>query len=483
MARPKTTYRCQDCGTAEPKWTGRCSGCGAWNTLVEEPDLLGTARAEGAPTTAAGTPVRIGEVDTEAWAPAATGIGELDRVLQGGLVPGSVTLLGGEPGIGKSTLLLQALAGLARSGQRCLYVTAEESAQQVRLRAERLGALPPELWLVSDTALPHVLAHLDTVEPTVVAIDSIQTVYEPGLSSAPGSVAQVRECAHRLVRAAKERAIATVLVGHVTKDGGLAGPRVLEHTVDTVLSFEGERHHALRLLRAVKHRFGSTDELGLFEMTGGGLEGVPDPSALFLADRRPGTPGSVVAPVLEGNRPLLVEVQALVTPSQIPSPRRSAQGLDGGRLSLVLAVLEQRVGASFHQTDVHSVVAGGVKAIEPGADLAIALALVSARAGIALRDDLVVCGEVGLGGELRQVHQTARRLAEAARLGFRRAVVPASAPATAPGLEVLRAATLAEAIDLAGFLRSDGSVIDVQAHDAPGGRPDEPVAIGSRRAS
>ena len=484
MARPKTTYRCTECGTAEPKWTGRCTGCEAWNTLVEEPDLLRTARAEGAVVSEASTPVPIGEVDTEAWAPAATGIGELDRVLQGGLVPGSVTLLGGEPGIGKSTLLLQALAGLARAGHRCLYVTAEESAQQVRLRAERLGTLPPELWLVSETALPHVLTHLDTVAPTVVAIDSIQTVYDPALSSAPGSVAQVRECAHRLVRMAKERAIATVLVGHVTKDGGLAGPRVLEHTVDTVLSFEGERHHALRLLRAVKHRFGSTDELGLFEMTGTGLEGVPDPSALFLADRRPGTPGSVVAPVLEGNRPLLVEVQALVTPSQIPSPRRSAQGLDSGRLSLVLAVLEQRVGASFHQADVHSVVAGGVKAVEPGADLAIALALVSARAGIALRDDLVVCGEVGLGGELRQVHQTARRLAEAARLGFRRAVVPASAPAHAPGLEVLRAATLSEAIDLVGFLRSDGGIIDVDGdlHTSPA-RPTEPVAIGSRRAS
>jgi DNA repair protein RadA/Sms len=478
MARSKTTYRCCECGTAEPKWTGRCSGCEAWNTLVEEPDVVAAAQAVGG--TAPGTPMPIGQVDTEAWAPSATGIGELDRVLQGGLVPGSVTLLGGEPGIGKSTLLLQAMAGLARAGHRCLYVTAEESAQQVRLRAERLGTLPPDLWLVSDTALPHVLAHLDAVTPTVVAVDSIQTVSDPGLASAPGSVAQVRECAHRLVRVAKERAIATILVGHVTKDGGLAGPRVLEHTVDTVLSFEGERHHALRLLRAVKHRFGSTDELGLFEMTGAGLEGVPDPSALFLADRRPGTPGSVVAPVLEGNRPLLVEVQALVTPSQIPTPRRSAQGLDGGRLSLVIAVLEQRVRVSFQQADVHSVVAGGVKAAEPGADLAIALALVSSRTGLALGDDLVVCGEVGLGGELRQVHQTARRLAEAARLGFRRAVVPASAPAGASGLEVLRAATLSEAIDLAGFRRGIDGVIDV---DAQPGLPPEPVALSHRRAS
>lgn len=481
MAKVRTIYRCSECGGAEPKWAGRCSACEAWNTLVEERDqpsqTSGDERFRGSPA----TPVPIADVNTEAWAPTATGIGELDRVLQGGLVPGSVTLLGGEPGIGKSTVLLQALAGLARSGQRCLYVTAEESAQQVRLRAERLGALPPELWLVSDTALPHVLAHIDTVTPTVVAIDSIQAVFDPALASAPGSVAQVRECAHRLVRMAKDRAIATVLVGHVTKDGGLAGPRVLEHLVDTVLSFEGERHHALRLLRAVKHRFGSTDELGLFEMTDGGLDGVPDPSALFLADRRPGIPGSVVAPVLDGNRPLLVEVQALVTHSHIPTPRRSAQGLDSGRLALVIAVLEQRVGAGFRQADVHSVVAGGVKAVEPGADLAIALALVSALAGVALRDDLVVCGEVGLGGELRQVHQTARRLAEAARLGFRTALVPASAPASAPGLEVLRAATLAEAIDLAGFLKADlGGVIDVQE---PAATAVAPVPIGSRRAS
>jgi DNA repair protein RadA/Sms len=373
-------------------------------------------------------------------------VGELDRVLHGGLVPGSVTLLGGEPGIGKSTLLLQALAGLARAGTRCLVVTAEESAQQVRLRAERLGALPPHLWLVAETELPHVLAHLAAVGPQVVAIDSIQTVFDPALASAPGSVAQVRHCAHHLVRVAKERDLATIVVGHVTKEGGLAGPRVLEHLVDTVLSFEGESHHALRLLRTTKHRFGSTDELGLFEMTGAGLAGVPDPSALFLADRRPGTAGSVVAPVLDGQRPLLVEVQALVTPTTIPTPRRSAQGLDTGRLSLVLAVLAQRVGEGFAKDDVHAVVAGGVKVAEPGADLALALALASARSGRPIADDVVACGEVGLGGELRQVHQTARRLAEAARLGFRRAVVPASAPEGPGGIEVLRVSTLAEAV-------------------------------------
>jgi DNA repair protein RadA/Sms len=449
MARTKTVYRCTDCGAAEPKWAGRCGACEAWNTLVEE--IQQPAAAGGAAGNPAGVPMPNAEVDTDAWAPIPTAMGELDRVLQGGLVPGSVTLLGGEPGIGKSTLLLQALAGLARSGRRCLVVTAEESAQQVRLRAERLGALPGHLWLVAETELPHVLAHLDSVQPEVVAIDSIQTVFDPAMGNAPGSVGQVRHCAHQLVRVAKERDLATVLVGPVTKEGGLAGPRVLEHLVDTVLSFEGESHHALRLLRASKHRFGSTDELGLFEMTGSGLAGVPDPSALFLADRRPGTAGSVVAPVLDGHRPLLVEVQALVTESTLPTPRRSGQGLDSGRLSLVLAVLARRVGEGFGRDDVHAVVAGGVKVVEPGADLALALALVSARTGLPVADDVVACGEVGLGGELRQVSQTPRRLAEAARLGFRRAIVPQSAPDGPPGMTLLRAATVKEAIEQAGL--------------------------------
>ncbi len=447
MARTRTTHRCQACGAHEPKWAGRCSACEAWGSLVEEPlarDDVSDARV--GPTDA--VPLPIAEVDAAAWAPAATHVGELDRVLQGGLVPGSVTVLGGEPGIGKSTLLLQALAGLAKGGLRCLYVTAEESAQQVRLRADRLGALPPHLWLVSDTALPHVFAHVDAVAPDVVAIDSIQTVFDPELSAAPGSVGQVRECAHRLVRLCKERTMSGVLVGHVTKEGSLAGPRVLEHLVDTVLSFEGERHHALRLLRAVKHRYGAVDELGLFEMADGGLQSVPDPSMLFLADRRPGTPGSVVAPVLDGQRPLLVEVQALVAATKLPSPRRSAQGLDSGRLALVLAVLQQHVELGFAEHDVHSVVAGGVRAVEPGADLALALSLASSRLRVAIPSDVVACGEVGLGGELRQVHQTARRLAEAARLGFRRAVVPFSAPLELPDIEVLRVQTLREAVSL-----------------------------------
>lgn len=368
-------------------------------------------------------------------------------MLGGGLVPGSVTLVGGEPGIGKSTLLLQALASLANRGARCLLVTAEESKQQVKLRAERLGARDPALWLVAETSLPGVLAAINDVKPDVLVVDSIQTVYDPEIGSAPGSVAQVRECAHQLVRVAKERELTTVLVGHVTKEGTLAGPRVLEHVVDTVLSFEGERHHALRLLRAVKHRFGPTGELGLFEMADDGLKGVPDPSGLFLGDRRAGVPGSVVVPALEGHRPLLVELQSLVAPSALAMPRRSAQGLDSGRLSLLIAVLDRRVGLSLAGADVFASAVGGAKVVEPGADLALGLALASALTGTALPPDLVACGEVGLGGEVRQVAQTARRLSEAARLGFKTAVVPSSAPEPPAGMEAIRVRSLAEAVN------------------------------------
>jgi DNA repair protein RadA/Sms len=302
------------------------------------------------------------------------------------------------------------------------------------------------VWLASETSLAAVIEAAARVGPDVLVVDSIQTVFDPDLGSAPGSVAQVRECAHRLVREAKERGMTTILVGHVTKEGGLAGPRVLEHLVDTVLSFEGERHHALRLLRAAKHRFGSTSELGLFEMTERGLEGVPDPSGLFLTDRMWGNPGSIVVPTVEGHRPLLVEVQALVTRTTLPQPRRSAQGLDGGRLSLLVAVL-----GGFAERDIHVSAVGGVKIVEPGADLAITLALISSLRTSALRPDLVACGEVGLGGELRQVSQTQRRLAEAARLGFRQAIVPRSAPDGPPGMTLLRAATVKEAIEQAGL--------------------------------
>jgi DNA repair protein RadA/Sms len=377
-------------------------------------------------------PTVIADIDTTDGMPVPTGVPELDRVLGGGLVPHSVTLLGGPPGIGKSTLVLQALSDLARRGQRGLLVTAEESPTQVRQRAERLNALVPELWLVAETSMPGIQASIEEIRPDVLVVDSIQTVWDPGLGSSAGSVVQVRGCAHQFSSMARAGGPTTVLVGHVTKDGDLAGPRLLEHLVDTVLSFDGDRHHALRLLRSLKHRFGSTGDLGLFEMTGAGLEGVADAGGLFLADRRPGTPGSAVFPSMQGHRPLLVEVQALVVPSGLPSPRRSATGFDSGRLALLLAVLDRHAGVSLGQQDVCVSAVGGVRLAEPGADLAVCVALASALRGQGVRDDLVVVGEVGLGGEVRQVAQSPRRLVEAARLGFRQALVPERGPEDGP---------------------------------------------------
>ena len=449
MAKVRTVYRCPDCGASAPKWVGQCPGCEAWGTLVEEIDGMGTgALAVVAPRVA---PIRIADVDPTEFKPRPTGIPELDRVLGGGLVPGSVTLLGGEPGIGKSTVLLQAAAEVAASGRNVLYLSGEESPQQIRLRAERLGALHPNLWLAAEIALPQVVGAIDAVQPDVVIVDSIQTLVNPDLASAPGSVAQVRECSHRLVQEAKSRGCSVILVGHVTKDGNLAGPRVLEHVVDTVLAFEGDRHHALRLLRVVKHRFGSTQELGLFEMTEKGLIGVPDPSSLFLADRRPGIPGSAVVPIMEGHRPLLVELQVLAVSTTLPTPRRSATGMDNQRLALILAVMEQRMGIITSKIDAYALAVGGVKITEPAADLALGLAAVSSIFDIALPRDLVACGEIGLGGELRQVSHTPRRLAEAARLGFKRAIVPFSAPEAPPGIETIRVGTLLDAADRVGL--------------------------------
>ncbi|MEY3362296.1 MAG: hypothetical protein RL531_2015 [Actinomycetota bacterium] len=446
MTRTRVRHRCTDCGAQSPRWLGRCPECGEWNTLVEEVEAP-AGRGAMVGTLAAAVP--IDEVDPLGAARRPTGVAELDRVLGGGLVAGSVTLLGGEPGMGKSTLLLQALGRMAADGARCLLVSAEESCEQVRLRAGRLGALESNLLLVSDTSLAHVVAQVEATQPDILAIDSIQTVVDPDLPGAPGSVAQVRECAHRLVRLAKERNLAVVLVGHVTKDGNLAGPRALEHVVDTVLQFEGDRHHALRMLHALKHRFGATHELGLFEMGEAGLVDVPDPSALFLADRRPGSPGSIVVPVLEGARPLLVEVQALVSTTTAPMPRRSAQGLESSRLAMLLAVLDARAGLPLGDADVYASVAGGVRVAEAGADLAVVLAVAGARLGVAVPDDLVAIGEIGLGGELRQAAQTPRRLGEAARLGFRRAVVPASTP-DVEGITLLRVGHLVEALHAAG---------------------------------
>jgi DNA repair protein RadA/Sms len=393
--------------------------------------------------------VPLAGVDVAAAAPRATGLGELDRVLGGGLVPGSVTLLGGEPGVGKSTLLLQVLRAVAATGSPVVLVSAEESAAQVRLRAERLGPVPPSLLVIDDGDV-RAVSSLDGA-PELVVVDSIQAVAHPDTVGLPGSVAQVRACAEHLVRLAKDGATPFVLVGHVTKDGALAGPRVLEHLVDTVVTVEGDRHHALRLVRATKHRFGPTGELGLFAMGEAGLEAVVDPYRLLLGDRRPGTPGSAVLPAVEGQRALLVEIQALSAPAAGGSApaRRSAQGVDGGRLGLLLAVLEQHVGLVLGHTDVFASAVGGIRVTEPAADLAVVLAVASAVTGRALAPDVVAFGEVGLGGEIRQVPHAPFRLAEAVRTGFRRAVVPASCPPASPDLELLPAGTLAEAVVLA----------------------------------
>lgn len=448
MARTRTVFRCMSCGTDAPKWSGQCSSCGEWNTLAEELETPASLVSAAAPPV---PPVPITAVRSSDGRPVPTGIPEVDRVLGGGLVPGSVTLVGGEPGIGKSTLVLQLLGARAGAGATTLYVSGEESADQVRLRADRLDALHDQLLLAAETSLPAVLHHIEHVRPEVCVIDSIQTLHDPEYSSAPGSVTQVRECAHRLVQAAKANGTTVILVGHVTKEGQLAGPRVLEHVVDTVLSFEGDRHHALRLLRARKHRFGSTEELGLFAMANDGLEPVPDPSGLFLGDRRPGIPGTVVTPALEGHRPLLVEVQTLVADSSLAQPRRSSQGLDSGRLSLLLAVLERRAGIPMQGLDVYAMAVGGVRVVEPGADLAICCALASSFVARPVEASVVAVGEVGLGGELRQVGRLDRRLAEASRLGFTTAVVPRSAPQVDAPIEVLRVPTLAAALDLLGL--------------------------------
>ncbi len=448
------------------RWSGRCPSCGAWNALVEEPPLPpsamvsstlssgrgGRAEAEVDRVTARQTtafPVALGEVDLAEAAARPTGLAELDRVLGGGLVPGSVTLIGGEPGVGKSTLLLQVLAAVAGAGERVLLVSAEESAQQVRLRAQRLGPVPAGLRLLDSTDVADLAVAVGAERPSLVVVDSIQAVCDRSVGGVPGSLVQVRACADLLVRLAKELRIPFVLVGHVTKDGTLAGPRALEHLVDTVVTVEGDRHHALRLVRAVKHRFGPTGELGLFEMGEAGLVAVADPYRLLLGDRRPGAPDSAILPAIEGQRALLVEVQALASSTGGAPPRRSAQGVDFGRLGLLLAVLENRARVRVRSTDVYCSAVGGIRVAEPAADLAVALAVASAVAAVALPPNLVAFGEVGLTGEVRQVPHAARRLAEAARVGFRHAVVPDTCPPGPRGMELIHVRTLSQAIERA----------------------------------
>jgi DNA repair protein RadA/Sms len=444
MTRGKTQYRCRDCGSVAPRWAGRCAPCGEWNTLEEE--VLTTGRSHTPKASGGQGPVELGQVVGTRLQARTTGLAELDRVLGGGLVASSLTLLAGEPGIGKSTLLLQMLAAMATQGLRTVLVAAEESPEQVGMRAARLGIGDPAVWVSGDRDLAAIRAVMSELRPDVLVVDSIQTISDAE-TGPPGSVSSVRACASALAEDAKSGGPAVVLAGHVTKDGAIAGPRVLEHLVDTVLCFEGDRHHALRTVRAVKHRFGAVGELGIWEMTESGLREVPDGGAFLLADRRPGTPGSVVFPAMEGRRPLLTEIQALVAPPGPRPPRRSASGLEGGRLSQLLAVLHRRAGAELERHDVYVSAVGGLRVVDPGADLAVATAITSAATARLVPAHMVALGEVGLGGELRQVAQTPRRLAEAARHGFAEAVVPPGV-GSVPGIQTVEASTLSEALDV-----------------------------------
>lgn len=457
MPRERAVYVCQECGQEAIRWQGRCPGCGAWGTMVEERVPAGSRPgalrgAPGAERDAPATPVPIAAIEPAEALRLLTGIGEFDRVLGGGLVPGSMVLVGGDPGIGKSTLLLQAAHRLAEGGTRVLYVTGEESARQVRLRAERLGTLAPELYVAAETDVEAIGRAVRTVKPGVLVVDSIQTVYSPGVPSAPGSVSQVRESAAELLRLAKASSVAVLVVGHVTKEGTIAGPRVLEHIVDTVLYFEGERQGHLRVLRAVKNRFGSTGEIGLFEMRDAGLAEVPGASRMLLAERPEGAAGSVVVPCVEGTRPLLVEVQALVSGTPYTNPRRTATGIDLTRVQLILAVLERRVGLHLGGHDAYVKVAGGVRVDEPAVDLGLAVALASSFREVPADPATVVLGEVGLAGEVRAVGRVPERLHEAEKLGFRRAVVPAGSlrgGKPRSGIEPIGVRTVAEALEAA----------------------------------
>ena len=423
--KKSTAFVCQNCGFESTRWAGRCAGCGEWNTLVEEQRVTrrpGRERRAGA--AAAVRPVKLSDVKPQQSERQCIGIGELDRVLGGGLVTGSLLLFGGEPGIGKSTLTLQMCDRVARAGGTVLYVSGEESAEQVRLRAERIGAAEDGIHLLCATELDDILEATAQVSPRLLVVDSIQTVYRTNLTSAPGSVSQVRDCAAELLRQAKTRAVTTVLIGHVTKHGSIAGPRTLEHMVDTVLYFEGERFHQYRIIRAAKNRFGSTNEIGVFEMGDAGLVEVSNPSRLFLSDRREGVSGSTVAATVEGSRPLLVEIQALAAPTPYALPQRVATGFDARRLNMLLCVLERRAGVATSGQDVFLNVAGGLKIQEPAADLAVLGALASSVRNAPVPPDTVLVGEVGLGGEVRSVTRAEARLTEAARLGFGRVIVP-----------------------------------------------------------
>jgi DNA repair protein RadA/Sms len=451
--KERTVYVCQHCGRHSARMMGRCPGCGEWGTLVETAMVeqpVGSRRPAGAPRT---TPQRLTEISADGLERIPLPIDEFSRVLGGGVVPGSLVLVSGDPGIGKSTLMLQTAALLAESTAPVLYVSGEESSRQIKMRADRLGIRTDQLYVVAETELEIILEHLTAVGPRVMVVDSIQTAHTTGLESAAGSVSQVRACAARLQEVAKSTGVAMFLVGHVTKEGAIAGPRVLEHIVDTVLYLEGDRFHAFRLLRAIKNRFGATAEVGVFEMQSRGMVEVANPSEAFLAERLVDAAGSAIAVTMEGTRPLLVEVQALSSATSFPNPRRTANGVDFNRLLLLSAVLSKRVGVRLHDQDIFVNIVGGLQVGEPAADLAVAVAIASSRTDRPIAADVAMVGEVGLSGELRAVSQLTARLKEAAKLGFRRCIIPRTTrrpPDGYPeGIEVIGARSLRQAIDLA----------------------------------
>ena len=452
MAKSKTLFFCKDCGVESAKWVGKCPGCGEWNSMVE--GLKPTKSAVREPKFVAGNqmtkPERISEIDSTEEARTSTAIGELDRVLGGGVVSGSLVLFGGEPGIGKSTLLLQTANSLASSGVSVLYVSGEESSRQIKLRAKRLGSDNDELYIYSETNLLLIEEQIKQMKPQFVIIDSIQTIYLDEVTSAPGSVTQVRECTSWLMKMAKVGGIPIFIVGHVTKDGNIAGPRLLEHMVDTVLYFEGDRHHTYRILRAVKNRFGSTNEIGIFDMKEEGLAEVANASEVFLEDRTCDLPGTSIMASIEGTRPILVEIQSLLTPTSFGNPKRMSSGIDNNRLSLILAVLEKRMGFFMQNQDTYVKVTGGVKVDEPAVDLAIVASIVSSYKDKATPSRDVYMGEVGLTGEIRRISRVEERIKEAKKLGFTRAIIPAKNIGgwrKPKGIEIVGVETVRDAID------------------------------------
>jgi DNA repair protein RadA/Sms len=453
VSKQKTKYCCQECGYESPKWLGKCPSCQTWNSLVEEVETV--IRTQGMSSSITRTkekPTPIIHIESDPEPRVQTSNKELNRVLGGGIVPGSLILVGGDPGIGKSTLLLQTSFALTQAEQKVLYISGEESIKQTKLRADRLNASSPLLYVLCETNLELIEEAIQETEPNFLVIDSIQTMYHPAIASAPGTVAQVRECTGHFMRIAKGKGIATVLVGHVTKEGAIAGPRLLEHMVDCVLYFEGERHHSYRLLRAVKNRFGSTNEIGIFEMQELGLVEVSNPSELFLSERPLGVAGSTVVASMEGTRPVLVEIQALISTTNFPSPRRMATGIDHNRLSLIMAVLEKRMGMFLQNQDAYLNVAGGVKLDEPAVDLAVAISIASSFRDQPTRPYDVVFGEIGLTGEVRGVSRIDQRVKEAEKLGFRRVIMPEKSLkgwTHPPGMEIIGVNTVSEALKAA----------------------------------